>query len=112
MADDIEKGLSGEDDTIRDEPENEMDIDNGVVPLDDDEEDNRGGNGFTSAESTPEHLLTERTPLTKSGCKSNDIELQDLTKKKRRLTPEVVNSSLNYAWGALIIFCLFCPLLM
>ena len=98
MTDDVEKGLNDEHDNRDDTcTENGTEIDEGVVPLDDGEDSRREG-GFTSAESTPEHLLTERTPLTKSGSKSNDIELQDLTKKKRRLTKEVVNSSLNYIW--------------
>ena len=95
MADDIEKGLSFEEDTNEDAVEDGINVEEGVVPIDD--EDDRTP-GFTSGESTPEHLLTERTPLTKSGSKSNDIELQVLpTKEKRRLTKEVVNNSLSYA---------------
>ena len=94
MADDIEKGLSGEEDINEDAVEDGINAEEGVVPIDD--EDDRTP-GFTSGESTPEHLLTERTPLTKSGSKSNDIELQVFpTKEKRRLTKEVVNNSLNY----------------
>ena len=95
MADDIEKGLSGEVDISEDAVEDGINVEEGVVPIDD--EDDRTP-GFTSGESTPEHLLTERTPLTKSGSKSNDIELQVLPKQeKRRLTKEVVNNSLSYA---------------
>lgn len=93
MADDIEKGLGFEEapePEAEDTTENGLNIDNGVVPVSDEEEDSRA-RGFTSAESTPEHLLTERTPLTKSSSRSNDIELHDLKKKKRHLTEEVVD---------------------
>ena len=94
MADDIEKGLNGEEDINEEALEDGINVEEGVVPIDD--EDDRTS-GFTSGESTPEHLLTERTPLTKYGSKSNDIELQVLPKKeKRRLTKEVVNNSLSY----------------
>ena len=93
MADDVEKGLYDEQDCKKKDAGEGLDIDEGVVPIHDGEGYREGD--ITSEESTPEHLLTEKTPLTKLGSKSNDIELQDL-KKKRRLTKEVVNSSLRY----------------
>ncbi len=87
MADDVEKGLDVEaDNKCENTEEDGAKPDEGPVPLNEEEQNK---DGFNSAESTPEHLLTEKTPLTKSGSNTNDIELQDV--KKGHLTPEVVN---------------------
>ncbi len=97
MADDVEKGLGEEQEDAGDDVHaQENGVDEGVVPLEDAIN--------PSAESTPEHLLTEKTPLTKSGSKGQDeIEMEDLNEKHHHLTPEVVNRVENEVLKILLV---------